>query len=67
MHKTDIFDQKNNVKNLTYLSYFFPDRYRKQTISFFRSKGVFGNFGHEWVNVKVFYQAHNFTLVVYQS
>ena len=40
MHKTHIFDQKNNakkIKNLpTYLPYFFSDRYRKQTISFFR-------------------------------
>ena len=39
MHKTHIFDQKNNEKkNLlpTYLPYFFSDRYRKQTISFFK-------------------------------
>ena len=39
MHKTHIFDQKNNTKIKflpTYLSYFFSVRYRKQTISFFR-------------------------------
>ena len=39
MHKTHIFDQKNNAKKnilLTYLPYFFSDRYRKQTIIFFR-------------------------------
>ena len=37
MHKTHIFDQKNNAKFfplLTYLPYFFSDRYRKQTILF---------------------------------
>ena len=37
MHKTHIFDQKNNAKNIylpTYLPYFFPDRYRKQSIYF---------------------------------
>ena len=33
MHKTHIFDQKNNA---TYLPYIFSDRYRKQTFSFFR-------------------------------
>ena len=41
MHKTHIFDQKNNQKNIllpTYLPYFFSDCYRKQTISFFRPK-----------------------------
>ena len=34
MHKTHIFDQKNNANNFflpTYLPYFFPDHYRKQT------------------------------------
>ena len=39
MHKTHIFDQKNNAKKMflpTYLPYFFSDRYRKQTIYFFR-------------------------------
>ena len=40
MHKTHIFDQKNNAKIFflppTYLPYFFSDRYRKQTVYFFR-------------------------------
>ena len=39
MHKTHIFDQKNNAKKIflsTYLPYFFTGRYRKQTIYFFR-------------------------------
>ena len=38
MHKTDIFDPKNNVILFltTYLPYFVLDRYRKQTISFFK-------------------------------
>ena len=43
MHKSHIFDQRNNEKKMflpTYLPYFFPDRYRKQTISFFRPKGA---------------------------
>ena len=43
MHKTEIFDQKNNAKKFflpTYLPYFFMDCYRKKTISFFRPKGV---------------------------
>ena len=37
MHKKHIFDQKNNAK-LFFLPYFLfiSDRYRKQTISFFR-------------------------------
>ena len=37
MHKTHIFDQNDSAKNIflpTYLPYFFPDRYRKQTIFF---------------------------------
>ena len=38
MHKTHIFDQKNNAKKIfflpTYLPYFFSGRYRKQTIFF---------------------------------
>ena len=41
MHKTRIFDKKNNPKIYflrTYLPYFFTDHYRKQTISFFRPK-----------------------------
>ena len=39
MQKTHIFDQKNNAKKIflpTYLPYFFSERYRKQTIYFFR-------------------------------
>ena len=39
MHKTHIFEQKNNAKKKilpTYLPYFFSDAYRKQTIYFFR-------------------------------
>ena len=41
MHKTHIFDQKNNEKNTRFTdlpTIFFSDRYRKQTISFFRPK-----------------------------
>ena len=37
MHKTHIFDQRNNAKKKflpSYLPYFFSDRYRKQTIFF---------------------------------
>ena len=36
MHKTHIFNQKDNAKFFlpTYLPYFFWDRYRKQTIYF---------------------------------
>ena len=40
MHKTHIFDQKNNAKNYFFTNLptlFFLDRYRKQTISFFRA------------------------------
>ena len=37
MHKTHIFDQRNNAKNAN-LPYFFSDCYRKQTIYFFRPK-----------------------------
>ena len=36
-----IFDLKNSEKNFflpTYLLYFFSDRYRKQTINFFRPR-----------------------------
>ena len=39
LYKIHIFDQKNNEILFflpTYLPYFFSDRYRKQTISFFR-------------------------------
>ena len=41
MHKTHIFDQKNNAKKIflpTYLPYLFSSRYRKQTINFLRPK-----------------------------
>ena len=42
MHKTHIFDQKNNEKKQLFTdlpTLFFSDRYRKQTISFFRPSG----------------------------
>ena len=47
MHKTHIFDQKNNEFFFlaTYLPYLFLDPYRKQTISFFRPYAAGGYFG----------------------
>ena len=54
MHKTHIFDQKNNAKKNFFTdlpTLFFSDRYRKQTISLFRPYQ--GNYLHTSIGYRI--------------